>query len=40
MALFTPPETFAELARSIEHVSLSELPEFQDTYVNEMSFPS
>jgi uncharacterized 2Fe-2S/4Fe-4S cluster protein (DUF4445 family) len=40
LALFTPPEVFADLARNIEHISLSVLPEFQDTYVNEMLFPS
>ncbi|MBP1691936.1 MAG: C-terminal domain of RACo the domain, partial [Bacteroidetes bacterium] len=40
IALFTPSETFNELAKRIEHVSLSTLEGFQDTYVEEMLFPS
>jgi len=39
IALFTPSETFNELAGRIEHVSLSMLDGFQDTYVEEMRFP-
>jgi uncharacterized 2Fe-2S/4Fe-4S cluster protein (DUF4445 family) len=39
MALFTPPEVFDELAGRIQHVSLSQLEGFQDTYVEEMIFP-
>jgi uncharacterized 2Fe-2S/4Fe-4S cluster protein (DUF4445 family) len=40
IALFADPEIFATLARKITHVSLSELPDFQDTYVEEMLFPA
>ncbi|MBP1691034.1 MAG: Methyltransferase corrinoid activation protein [Bacteroidetes bacterium] len=40
MALFVPPAECESLARRIIHVSLSELPEFQDTYVEEMLFPA
>jgi len=39
MALFIPPDRLDTLARSIQHVSLSELEGFQDTYVEEMLFP-
>ncbi len=39
MALFTSPETFDRLAARIQHVSLSGLEGFQDTYVEEMIFP-
>jgi uncharacterized 2Fe-2S/4Fe-4S cluster protein (DUF4445 family) len=39
MALFTEPAIFAALASRIAHVSLSELPGFQDVYVEEMVFP-
>jgi uncharacterized 2Fe-2S/4Fe-4S cluster protein (DUF4445 family) len=39
MALFAGLKPFEELAACIRHVSLSELPGFQDTYVEEMLFP-
>jgi uncharacterized 2Fe-2S/4Fe-4S cluster protein (DUF4445 family) len=39
MALFADQSHFDSLARRISHVSLSELPGFQDTYVEEMIFP-
>jgi uncharacterized 2Fe-2S/4Fe-4S cluster protein (DUF4445 family) len=38
MALFADPHIFDALARRILHVSLHELPEFQDVYVEEMIF--
>jgi uncharacterized 2Fe-2S/4Fe-4S cluster protein (DUF4445 family) len=40
MALFAPAGTVDALARRITHVSLSDLEGFQDTYVDEMTFPS
>lgn len=39
IALFTPPEVFSSLASRIEHVGLSEQPDFQDIYCEEMGFP-
>ena len=39
IALFSDRRQFQELARSIEHFSLSEKPDFQDIYVEEMVFP-
>lgn len=39
MALFADPAVFNALAQRITHVSLNELPEFQDVYVEEMGFP-
>jgi len=39
MALVLNPAVFEMLARRITHVTLSELPDFQDTYVEEMFFP-
>lgn len=39
MALFANQAEFETLARRITHLSLSELPGFQDTYVEEMIFP-
>jgi uncharacterized 2Fe-2S/4Fe-4S cluster protein (DUF4445 family) len=40
MALYADPAEFVALAGRIAHVSLSELPGFQDTYVEEMLFPN
>jgi uncharacterized 2Fe-2S/4Fe-4S cluster protein (DUF4445 family) len=40
MGLFLSQETFEHLAQRIEHISLSELPAFQDVYVEEMTYPS
>jgi uncharacterized 2Fe-2S/4Fe-4S cluster protein (DUF4445 family) len=40
IALFSDPGQFDSLARRITHVSLSELPGFQDIYVEEMAFPA
>ncbi len=40
LALFLPEDFVNQLASSIEHISLSENPEFQDIYVEEMSFPA
>lgn len=39
MSLFADPAVLQALAHRITHVSLSELPGFQDTYVEEMVFP-
>jgi len=39
MALVLDPAVFETLAGRISHVTLSELPDFQDTYVEEMVFP-
>jgi uncharacterized 2Fe-2S/4Fe-4S cluster protein (DUF4445 family) len=39
MALFADPAVFNALAQRITHISLNELPEFQDVYVEEMVFP-
>jgi uncharacterized 2Fe-2S/4Fe-4S cluster protein (DUF4445 family) len=39
IALFSDRRQFRDLARSIEHFSLSENPDFQDIYVEEMVFP-
>ena len=40
MALFANPTIIDALAQRITHVSLNELPEFQDVYVEEMPFPT
>jgi uncharacterized 2Fe-2S/4Fe-4S cluster protein (DUF4445 family) len=40
IALFTAQEAWDALAGKIEHVSLHEKPQFQETYVYEMLFPS
>lgn len=40
MALFANPAVFDALAQRIRHVSLNELPDFQDAYVEEMVFPT
>lgn len=40
LALFLPEDSFGKLADGIEHISLSEKPDFQDVYVDEMSFPA
>jgi uncharacterized 2Fe-2S/4Fe-4S cluster protein (DUF4445 family) len=39
LALFSNRSEFNPLARRIEHVTLSEKPDFQDIYVEEMIFP-
>jgi uncharacterized 2Fe-2S/4Fe-4S cluster protein (DUF4445 family) len=39
IALFHPDESFEALRRHIQHVPLSEEAEFQETFVEEMSFP-
>jgi uncharacterized 2Fe-2S/4Fe-4S cluster protein (DUF4445 family) len=39
-ALFTSKESVNELARRIAHVGLSSHPQFQDIYVEEMTFPT
>jgi uncharacterized 2Fe-2S/4Fe-4S cluster protein (DUF4445 family) len=39
LALFSSRDEFRALARRIEHVTLSEKPDFQDIYVEEMIFP-
>jgi uncharacterized 2Fe-2S/4Fe-4S cluster protein (DUF4445 family) len=40
IALFTGEESWRELASRIRHVSLHENPDFQNTYVEQMTFPS
>jgi uncharacterized 2Fe-2S/4Fe-4S cluster protein (DUF4445 family) len=40
MALFSDPPTWEGLASRIEHCSLSERPDFQDIYVENMIFPA
>jgi uncharacterized 2Fe-2S/4Fe-4S cluster protein (DUF4445 family) len=40
IALFTAQETWDALASRIEHISLHENPDFQNTYVENMTFPS
>ena len=40
MALFSEPAEFSSLASRIEHITLSEKPDFQDIYVEEMMFPA
>lgn len=40
VALFTGKESGEELARSITHIGLSTHPQFQDIYVEEMTFPA
>ncbi len=39
IALFTEESAWNALASSIRHISLHERPDFQDTYVEEMTFP-
>ena len=39
LALFAPAELFAAIAARVKHVGLSELPDFQDVYAEEMGFP-
>ncbi len=39
LALFLPEDPFSKILEKIEHVSLSASPDFQDVYVEEMSFP-
>ncbi len=40
IALFTGKEMWNDLAAKIKHVSLHENPEFQNTYVEQMTFPA
>ncbi|MBI5474796.1 MAG: DUF4445 domain-containing protein [Ignavibacteriae bacterium] len=40
VALFTDKESIDDLARRISHVGLSSHPQFQDIYVEEMTFPT
>ncbi len=40
VALFTDTESVGDLARRISHVGLSSHPQFQDIYVEEMTFPT
>ncbi len=39
MALFTEEDAWNSLAARIRHISLHERPDFQDTYVEQMTFP-
>lgn len=39
LALFRPDDDFADLCRRVRHVPLSDDPQFQETFVEEMSFP-
>ena len=40
LALFRDDLEFADIRSRVEHISLASDPEFQDIYVEEMSFPS
>jgi uncharacterized 2Fe-2S/4Fe-4S cluster protein (DUF4445 family) len=39
LALFAPAELYTAIAARVQHVGLSELPDFQDVYAEEMGFP-
>jgi len=39
LALFAPDDLFPAVAARVEHVGLSSLPDFQDIYAEEMTFP-